>query len=94
MGFAPSHHREQLFCKICNCWGIGNVTCGLGAGWSTSIICRELSAAYNSFAATNAPPALPPLPVQYADFAAWQRRWVYGPLPRIDPVRVIARFAD
>ena len=43
-------------------------------GWSTSIICSELSAAYNSFAANRTPPDLPPLAVQYGDFAAWQRR--------------------
>lgn len=35
-------------------------------GWSTSIICKELSAAYSSFALHNHPPSLPPLPVQYA----------------------------
>jgi hypothetical protein len=42
-------------------------------GWSTGVLIRELSALYNAFRAGRASP-LPDLPVQYADFAAWQRR--------------------
>ena len=52
--------------------------------WSTSVICKELSTAYNAFAAGsngNAKPQLPALQAQYADFAAWQRRWLRsGPM--------------
>ena len=33
----------------------------------------ELAAIYNALKAGRPPPELPPLPVQYADFAAWQR---------------------
>lgn len=44
-------------------------------GWSTSVICRELSAAYNAFAQDRTP-ELPPMPIQYADFAGWQRKWL------------------
>ncbi|HEX7239950.1 MAG TPA: amino acid adenylation domain-containing protein, partial [Longimicrobiaceae bacterium] len=40
-------------------------------GWSTGILLRELSALY-------AGSPLPPLPVQYGDFAAWQRSWLSG----------------
>ncbi|HEX6863771.1 MAG TPA: amino acid adenylation domain-containing protein, partial [Thermoanaerobaculia bacterium] len=40
-------------------------------GWSMGILVREVAALYGG-----AP--LPPLPVQYADFAAWQRSWLQG----------------
>ncbi|NTV64552.1 MAG: methyltransferase domain-containing protein, partial [Oscillochloris sp.] len=43
-------------------------------GWSTGILLAELSAAYRAFV-TGEPLSLPPLTVQYADFAAWQRRF-------------------
>ena len=42
-------------------------------GWSFSVFGRELAAAYRAFL-DGATPALAPLPVRYADFAAWQRR--------------------
>src|SRR5262249_46379152 len=40
--------------------------------WSTGIFFRELAAAYNAGLHGRAP-ALPALPIQYADFALWQR---------------------
>ncbi|HEX6036828.1 non-ribosomal peptide synthetase, partial [Longimicrobium sp.] len=46
-------------------------------GWSTGILVREVSALYDAFA-RGAPSPLTPLPVQYADFAAWQRAWLAG----------------
>jgi len=45
--------------------------------WSTGILIRELSTLYQSLADRTAP-ALPELPVQYADFAVWQRGWLQG----------------
>jgi amino acid adenylation domain-containing protein len=46
-------------------------------GWSVGIFVRELAALYGALAAGR-PPVLPPLPVQYADFAVWQRDWLAG----------------
>ena len=42
-------------------------------GWSMGLLFRELFSLYNAFAAGR-PSPLPELEVQYADFAAWQRR--------------------
>lgn len=46
-------------------------------GWSMNVLIRELVTLYESFAAGK-PSPLPELPVQYADFAAWQREWLQG----------------
>ena len=46
-------------------------------GWSLDVLMRETAAGYSAFAAGRQP-ALPALPVQYADFARWQRRWLSG----------------
>src|SRR3954467_11462128 len=42
-----------------------------------NIFVRELAALYQA-AVTGAPVALPPLPIQYADYAVWQREWLQG----------------
>ncbi|WP_239153167.1 condensation domain-containing protein, partial [Virgisporangium aurantiacum] len=47
--------------------------------WSVRIFQRELSTLYRAFAAGLASP-LPPLPIQYADFAVWQRNRLQGPV--------------
>jgi amino acid adenylation domain-containing protein/FkbM family methyltransferase len=46
-------------------------------GWSVGILLRELAALYTAFT-RGEPDPLPDLPVQYADWAAWQRRWLEG----------------
>ncbi|MEQ8997814.1 MAG: aminotransferase class V-fold PLP-dependent enzyme [Coleofasciculus sp. B1-GNL1-01] len=46
-------------------------------GWSLGIIIRELSALYQAFS-TGKPSPLPKLPIQYADFAVWQRQQLQG----------------
>jgi amino acid adenylation domain-containing protein len=46
-------------------------------GWSTGILVREVATLYAAFCAGGSSP-LPPLPIQYADFAHWQRQWLQG----------------
>ncbi|HZF14077.1 MAG TPA: amino acid adenylation domain-containing protein, partial [Thermoanaerobaculia bacterium] len=46
-------------------------------GWSMGVLVRELTALYAAFA-QGRPSPLPELPVQYADFALWQRAWLTG----------------
>jgi len=45
--------------------------------WSAGIFLSELAACYDAFSAGSAP-VLPELPIQYADFAVWQRAWLTG----------------
>ncbi|HEU4456113.1 MAG TPA: amino acid adenylation domain-containing protein, partial [Longimicrobium sp.] len=44
-------------------------------GWSASVFGRELSTLYEAFS-RGEPSPLPELPVQYADYAEWQRGWM------------------
>ena len=46
-------------------------------GWSTGILIREMAVLYVAFSAGRSSP-LPALPIQYADFAHWQRQWLQG----------------
>jgi aspartate racemase len=46
-------------------------------GWSMGVLLKEFSALYKAFAMGN-PIALPELPIQYADYAIWQRQWLQG----------------
>ncbi|MBD2281548.1 non-ribosomal peptide synthetase, partial [Aphanizomenon flos-aquae] len=46
-------------------------------GWSMGIFISELSSLYPAFCAGE-PSPLPELPLQYADFAVWQRQWLSG----------------
>ncbi len=46
-------------------------------GWSIGVFIRELSHLYGAFVADKEP-TLPTLPIQYADFAVWQRQWLQG----------------
>ena len=46
-------------------------------GWSMGVFKQEWEQTYAAFAAGNQP-KLPPLPIQYSDYAAWQRSWLQG----------------
>jgi hypothetical protein len=46
-------------------------------GWSFGVLARELGTLYADLA-EGREPALPALPIQYADYAAWQRQWLQG----------------
>jgi amino acid adenylation domain-containing protein len=46
-------------------------------GWSTTAFVRELAALYPDFL-DGQPSPLSPLPLQYADYALWQRQWLQG----------------
>ncbi|OQY27012.1 MAG: hypothetical protein B6244_11795 [Candidatus Cloacimonetes bacterium 4572_55] len=44
-------------------------------GWSIGVLIRELSQLYSAYA-QNRSPQLPELPIQYTDYAAWQKSWL------------------
>ncbi|MBV7340164.1 amino acid adenylation domain-containing protein [Chloroflexi bacterium TSY] len=45
--------------------------------WSLRVLITELATLYEAFS-QDQPAALEPLPIQYADFAHWQRQWLQG----------------
>ncbi|MBA2672061.1 non-ribosomal peptide synthetase [Ramlibacter sp.] len=46
-------------------------------GWSMGVLVREVAALYAAYVAGQESP-LPELPIQYADYAHWQRQWLSG----------------
>ncbi|HEU5375380.1 MAG TPA: condensation domain-containing protein, partial [Ktedonobacteraceae bacterium] len=46
-------------------------------GWSMDVLLQELSTLYTAFS-SGQPSPLARLPIQYADFAAWQQKWLQG----------------
>ena len=46
-------------------------------GWSMAILINEFSALYSAYVQGQQNP-LPPLEIQYADYAHWQRNWLQG----------------
>ena len=47
-------------------------------GWSMGVLHRELAVLYRAFCHSQ-PSPLAELPIQYADYAVWQREWLEGP---------------
>ena len=45
--------------------------------WSMEVVHQELKQLYDAFS-QGRPSPLPELPIQYTDFAGWQRRWLQG----------------
>ena len=62
-------------------------------GWSVGILMHELTALYAAFAA-GLPSPLPELPMQYADYAAWQRQRLTGPLAETQLAYWTRQLAD
>ncbi|MGH2481081.1 MAG: condensation domain-containing protein, partial [Ktedonobacteraceae bacterium] len=54
-------------------------------GWSMSVLMYELATLYKAYSTGQSSP-LPPLSIQYADYALWQRQWLQG--------RVLTRYLD
>ncbi len=46
-------------------------------GWSLNLITHEIASLYKAYREKSAA-LLPPLPIQYIDFAHWQRQWLQG----------------
>ena len=54
-----------------------NVHHAAGDAWSSMVVLEELAALYGAaVAGRHLPTALPPLPIQYADFVLWQQRHI------------------
>ncbi|WP_045761457.1 amino acid adenylation domain-containing protein, partial [Xanthomonas albilineans] len=61
--------------------------------WSGGVLVNELSALYGAFT-QGLPDPLPALPIQYADFAIWQRRWMTGERLQHQLAHWIAHLSD
>ncbi|MEQ1845417.1 MAG: condensation domain-containing protein, partial [Nitrospira sp.] len=48
-------------------------------GWSMGVLVREVAVLYRAYVHQH-PSSLPELVLQYADYAAWQRQWLSGPV--------------
>jgi amino acid adenylation domain-containing protein len=46
--------------------------------WSIEVLFRDLGRLYEAFVGGGGASPLPPLPIQYADYAVWQRQWLRG----------------
>ena len=49
-------------------------------GWSIGVLLKEMAGFYDAFH-SNRTPEIPALPIQYADFASWQRESFVGEIP-------------
>ena len=67
----PGMHDVVLLCMHHTCVD----------GWSVGVLLSDLAAWYDAVKSGD-PPVLPPLPVQYTDFAEWQRSWARTDLYR------------
>lgn len=65
------HFAEDSYAFILNMHHI------ISDGWSIGVFFQELTVLYRAFS-DGQPSPLPELPIQYADFASWQRQWLQG----------------
>ncbi|MEH2239775.1 non-ribosomal peptide synthetase [Nostoc sp.] len=63
--------KEQKYVLLINMHHI------ISDGWSMGVFVRELRQVYTAFAQDQTP-NLAPLPIQYSDYANWQRNWLQG----------------
>ncbi|MGA9377802.1 MAG: amino acid adenylation domain-containing protein, partial [Phormidium sp.] len=63
--------KEQKYVLLINLHHI------ISDGWSMGVFVKELCQAYTDFS-QNQTPNLSPLPIQYSDYANWQRNWLQG----------------
>jgi len=61
-------------------------------GWSDDVLCAEVSECYRALGDDRIP-RLAELPVQYGDYAVWQRRWLAGPVLEAQLAYWTARLA-
>lgn len=62
-------------------------------GWSLGILMKELNACYTA-RLLERPTPLPDLPIQYVDFAIWQKEWMEGSQKAADLTFWSAKLAD
>ncbi|MGI4761858.1 MAG: amino acid adenylation domain-containing protein [Janthinobacterium lividum] len=62
-------------------------------GWSTTLLLQELLASYQALA-QGQQPALPPLPVQYKDYAMWQQDQLQAPAMQASEAFWKEQFAE
>src|SRR5262249_33494019 len=62
-------------------------------GWSMGLLVSEVNALYRAFS-QGEPSPLPPLAIQYPDFARWQRAWLRGAALDEQLASWRGRFAD
>jgi len=60
---------EHILCVVLNHY--------VSDGWSMNVLMNEIEKLYGAFATGRESP-LPELPIQYRDYALWQRKWLSG----------------
>ncbi|RQS20198.1 non-ribosomal peptide synthetase [Burkholderia sp. Bp8998] len=75
LGTAPLVRAHLIRFDASNHWLALTVHHIVSDGWSSDVMMFELASFYRAYA-SGEPVPLAPLPIQYADYALWQRRWL------------------
>ncbi|HDR9805547.1 TPA: amino acid adenylation domain-containing protein [Burkholderia cenocepacia] len=75
LGTAPLVRAHLIRLDATHHWLALTVHHIVSDGWSSGVMLYELAAFYRAYA-SGEPVPLAPLPIQYADYALWQRRWL------------------